>query len=81
MSAYMYTSIIIDGMDQAEALSTMSANMYVSIIIDGMDQAKTMLPHFYYVCKYECIYNNRRDGPIENNDATFLLCLQINMYL
>ena len=31
-------------------------------IIDGMDQAKTMMPHFYYVCKFVCIYN-RWDEP------------------
>ena len=44
-------------MDQAKkyvaAFSTMSANKYLSIIkiIDEMYQAKTMLPHFYFVCK------------------------------
>ena len=44
-----------------------------------MDQAKTMMPHFYYVFKYVCIYDNRWDGPGKNNAAVFLLCLQICM--
>ena len=46
-------------------ISTMSANKNVLIILDRMDQAETMMPHFYYVCKYVYIYeyNNRCDGP------------------
>ena len=56
----------------------MFANMYATMIKDGMDPARTMLPHFFYVCKYVGIYNNRWDGPSTDYAAIFLL--SANMY-